>query len=238
MKSLSADIRNTSVPRRSSGVASRLMHRLATLALTMVSAQVGLVRTFSDMHQAGRETVAEDAVVAAFARDAPRQRDDGAFRRHIMQHHRRALEHRARRDVDDLAVMLTAHRRQHRLHAFERAADIDRHHAIEFRGVDLVDPLQRQIAEQRRVVDEAVHAAERGFGRRDEPPDRRAVGDVAGHAEALAAGLFDDGDRRVGRLQIAHGEPRAFRRQRLSVGRADALRRSGNDDRPPVQSVP
>jgi hypothetical protein len=44
-----------------------------------------------------RRRVTANAVLTKFAGHCPRHRDDGALRRYIVQHHRRAFEHRARR---------------------------------------------------------------------------------------------------------------------------------------------
>src|SRR5581483_9202393 len=94
----------------------------------------------------------------------------------------------------------------------------------------------RQVAEQRRIVDEALHPAERAFGGAHQIADGGAVGHVASQADGLAAGLFDGRQRRLRGLQIAQREPLAFRGQRLGIGGSDPLRRPGDDDRPSVQA--
>src|SRR5215472_11064419 len=54
--------------------------------------------------ETGRERVTANALPTKFPGHCPRHRDDGAFRRYIVQHHWRALEHRARNDIDDIVV--------------------------------------------------------------------------------------------------------------------------------------
>ena len=70
------------------------------------------------------------------------------------------FEHGAGGDVDDLAVALAAHDRQHGLDAFERAADVDPHDGVEFLGVELLEGAGLDRREDRRIVDEAVDASE------------------------------------------------------------------------------
>src|SRR5262252_9396437 len=50
--------------------------------------------------ETGRERVTANAVLTKFAGHCPRHRDDGAFGRYVVQHHRRAFEHRSSRRRD------------------------------------------------------------------------------------------------------------------------------------------
>src|SRR5215469_9426015 len=104
-------------------------------ALDIKRAQRAVIVTALDRIAEGeprRKRVTANAVLTELPGHRPGHRNDGAFGRNIMQHHRRAFEHRARSDIDDFAVALAAHDWQHRLDAFERTARIARHHPVPF----------------------------------------------------------------------------------------------------------
>jgi len=129
-----------------------------------------------------------------------------------MQHHERAFEHLARSDVDDLAVALAAHHRQHRLDAFERPARIDRHHPVPFLRRDLGERLLRDLAEEGGVVDQHLDAAERLLGCLHQRRHRLGVAHIAHLAHHIAARRVDRLHDRDRRIDVAHAHPRALRR--------------------------
>jgi hypothetical protein len=153
-----------------------------------------------------------------------------------MEHHRRAFEHRARSDIDDLAIALAAHDRQHRLDALERSARIDRHHLVPFLRGDLGEWLQRDLAEQGGIVNQHLNAAKCSLGCLYQRRYRLRVPDIAGPANRLAASVADCLHYCVGWIEVAYADPCALSGQCLGIRGADALRRTGNDRRGSVQS--
>src|SRR6516165_803734 len=95
---------------------------------------------------------------------------------------------RGRRYVDDLAVFLIAHVRQHGFDAFNGAAHVDGHHLVPLVGTDLEEWFEGELAEDRGVVDQDVHAAEcldRGVYRSRE---RRRIEDIGNATDGAMTG--------------------------------------------------
>src|SRR6185503_9365523 len=122
-------------------------HRLAVIDVIVAPADI------FGRGEAGRDGVDADAVLAELGRERARHAEDRALGRDVMQHLRRAAPHRARGDVDDLAVILALHDRNDRLDAEEHAAHIDGKIAIPFLGAELGDR-EASHAREARIVDE------------------------------------------------------------------------------------
>src|SRR3954447_4809568 len=88
---------------------------------------------------AGRDAVDADIVLADLHRERLGEADDAGLAGDVMDARGRALDRRARADVDYLAVALMWHLRDD-LSSFEpSAAQVDRHHAVPLRRIDLVE---------------------------------------------------------------------------------------------------
>src|SRR6185437_3351417 len=199
-----------------------LRHRLAVFGVIVAPADI------LGRGEARRDGVDADAVLAELGRKRPRHAEDRAFGRDIVQHHRRAVPHRARGDVDDLAVILALHDRHDRLDAEEHAADIDGEIAIPFLGAELRDGYARH-ARKARIVDEDMDAAISLFDGANEFPDRGSVRDIADHAHRGAARRFDFGDDPVGRVEFDDRDLGALGGKTARVIGTDTNLRAGDD---------
>src|SRR5271167_865294 len=135
------------------------------------------------------------------------------------------------RHIDDHAVLVLEHMRQHGLHGVERAVDVEREGLLEERVIDL-EKLGAPDCRARRV-EEKVHRAERGHRARHHVVDFRARGDIGLERERLAAGAIDGG-RGVARallVDVGADNVRPFAGEDQRGGAADAARRAGDEDR-------
>ena len=85
--------------------------------------------------QAGHDRIHTNVVAADFPRQGAGEAQDAAFGRYVVQEKRRAGLGRARRDVDDLALLLLLHRGIDCFDAEKKSFDVDRHHPVPFVGV-------------------------------------------------------------------------------------------------------
>jgi hypothetical protein len=166
--------------------------------------------------QAGSDRVDGDPVRAELARERPREREDAALRRRVVREVRRAGEDHVRRDVDDAAVAVLAHRLLRVVVRQERAVQVDGHDPPPLGEVDLVP---RREGDDRRDVDEHVEPPVPGHRLVDESLDVVLARDV---------GL----DRRPA-LDVGADDGRPFLLELVRHRLADALLRAG-DDRDPV----
>src|SRR5271166_1232349 len=135
------------------------------------------------------------------------------------------------RHIDDHAVLVLQHMRQHRLHGVERAVDVEREGLLDERVIDL-EKLGAPDCRARRV-EEKVHRAERGDRARHHVVDFFARGDVGRERERLAAGAID-GRRSVARallVDVGADDVGPFAGEDQRGGAADAARRAGDEDR-------
>src|SRR6266446_6321573 len=183
-KSLSADDRKTSAPRRSWGCSSRRSERDWTARSRAVSTWPGFSRITVSLKVKPGASVLTRMPCSPSSRASARERHDAALAGDVVQHPRDAAKGGARADIDDLAVALGDHVRGDVFDHQKRPAQIDRHHLVPQLGVDLgtLGFLQRR--EQRGVVHQHVDLAEALDGGCDQRPDRSFVADVgdgAGH---------------------------------------------------------
>ena len=134
------------------------------------------------------------------------------------------------RHIDDDAVLVGKHMRQHRLHGVKRAVDVEREGLLDQRVVDL----EKLGAADRgaRRVEEELHRAECGDGAPRHVVDLGARGDVGLERERLAAGGIDR-RRRIARtllVEIGAHDIGALARENQRGGAADAACGAGDDD--------
>ena len=143
----------------------------------------------------------------------------------------RALDGGARTDVDDLAVALLAHLRDHRAARKPRTAQVHCHHAVPLRRLDLVErrARHRHSREDRRVVHQDIDAPESLERAPRHLVYARLLGHVRAHRERPGA---KPGRDPLGRRAIELGDHHggALVGQALRVGLAsddgDAIRES------------
>src|SRR5215469_10824879 len=135
------------------------------------------------------------------------------------------------RHIDDHAVLVLEHMRQHRLHGVKRAVDVECEGLRDERVIDLekLGPPDRRA----RGIEKKMHRAERGDRAVRHVADFLARGDVGMKRERLAAGVID-GRRGVARallVDIGADDVRPFASEDQRGSAADAARRAGNEDR-------
>src|SRR5882757_2272990 len=109
-KSLSAEARKISAPRRSWGCWSLCSARDATARSRAVFTWPGFSATIVSLSvKPGISVLTRDAVVAELARHRARHRHDAALAGDVVHDPRDAAHRRARSDVDDLAVFALRH---------------------------------------------------------------------------------------------------------------------------------
>ena len=135
------------------------------------------------------------------------------------------------RHIDDHAVFIGKHVRQHRLHGVKRAVDVEREGLLDQRVVDL----EKLGAADRgaRRVEEELHRAECGDSALRHVVELGARGDVGLERERLAAGGIDRGSRVARTLLVDVGadDVGALAREDQRGGAADAACGAGDDDR-------
>src|SRR6266516_1266863 len=193
-----------------------------------------LARILLRERAARRDAVDADAVLPELARERAREAQHARFRGDVVDAARRALQRRARADVDDLPVAALAHMRDHGARSEPGAAQVDRHHAVPFLDLDLVEgrPRHRHGGEDRCVVHEDIDLPEgldRGLRHRFHA---RPVGDVGARRDPLETltpqvyGGGFSGDC----VDLCDDDLRAFSRQSERVGLAEAVP-AARDDR-------
>ena len=139
--------------------------------------------------------------------------------------------------VDDATAAALGHRRQHRLRAQQRAPEVDVHHAVPLVDGHVAEPVLREVAHDRGVVDEDVDAAERVDGGARHGLCRREIGHVDGHADGgEAVGLELVGGLGGGALvDVGQHDRGAGLAQRAPVDHADAAGTTGDHGDLPAQ---
>src|SRR5262249_51178644 len=99
-----------------------------------------------------------------------------------------------RRDVDDTPPLLLQHVGQRLLRARERAAEVDREHAV---PVGVADLRKRLLLRDRRVVDEDANRTERAANLADRGANAGAIFGNETDGDRLAAGRPNGVDRRT-----------------------------------------
>src|SRR5262249_59243176 len=149
-----------------------------------------------------------------------------------------AARGRARADVDDLAGLLADHVRRDVLDHEEYAADIDRHHLVPQRHIDVLHLQRGQRRVEGGVVDQDVDPAEPLHGPGHQFLHLRLLAHVEHHA-GHRVGAVPGGQ--LGRELAAVGDvgdydAGAFRRYRLRVVASDPARPAGDYGDASIQS--
>ena len=226
MKAASSLVRNDSVPIRSSGTRPRLIGRrlefVAGRGAGPPPASAGAGRA----HQAGRNGIDCDAVLAELARERAREADDAALAGDVVGEAREIGEEGIGRHVDDPSPASPPHAGGERLDGEELRIEIDRHQPPPVRERHLVEHLDGIDAG---IVDEDVAAAELCLHGLRERRDLRGLADVAAHRHGGTSGGLHQPDGRITVLRIGHDHLGAVVRQPPRIGLADARGRSGDD---------
>ena len=179
--------------------------------------------------RAGGDRVAGDAVAGTFHRDDGGERGDARLRGAVVGLAEVAEQTRRRRGADDVAGALGLAPVAHgRAGGQEVAAEVDADHGVPVVLGHLGD---RPVAEDARVVDQGVQAAELADGRGDERVGHVGVGHITVDGDSPAPGgddLLDDGLAH-GLVVLRHHHGGALVRALQRLAAADATARAGDD---------
>src|SRR5580704_4453671 len=131
MKSLSAEARKTSAPKRSSGYSSRLIARRTIEGCCEWARWLGFsLIMLSESVKPGARLLTQILYSPSSRENRARERRHRALRGHVVREVGNAAGDGAGADIDDLAVLLRDHVWRDVLGHEKHAPDIDRHDAV------------------------------------------------------------------------------------------------------------